>query len=170
MVVVAGLAGVADVVAGPSHTDAGGGRGQEASPPGIELRRVELWREPVPTLRLLTARPIAPPRLTALPADDDGPPRVRIELEARVGRRVQRPLGGAGVVRQVTIARPSLREVAITVTLAAPATPRMRQDGRVVAIEFAATAPAAAGSDLAASGRDARETHRLSFVWKDRSS
>jgi tetratricopeptide (TPR) repeat protein len=154
VVAVVGFAGAADVVVGPSHTDADGGRGQEAPPLGIEIRRVELWRAPVPTVRLHASGPITP-RLIDLAAQRDLPPRLRILLDATIAPRARRAIGGSGVVRGITVEQVRAREAAITVTLAAPVRPRVRRSRRVVAIELAAAAPSG-GPVLAGGGAPGR--------------
>ena len=170
MVVVVGLAGAADVVVGASHTDANGGRGQEAPSLGIELRRVDLWHEPVPTVRVHTTRPITP-RVIALAAEGNRSPRLRIEIGARVVPPVGRAIGGAGVVRGITVEQSSAREAAITVALAKPVGHRVRRDGRLVAIELADdAAPAADVAAPAPAGREpaiALERGGARFVWPD---
>jgi tetratricopeptide (TPR) repeat protein len=145
MVLVAvGLVGAADEVVGPSHDDAGTGRGQEAPPLGIELRRVELWREPVPTVRLHTTRPIAP-RVIALAADGRAPARLRIEVPARVAAR--KLIGGFGAVGRVVVERARRDASVVTIELAADVGHRVRRDGRLTAIELVPRPSAVAGTE-----------------------
>jgi tetratricopeptide (TPR) repeat protein len=141
MVVVAvGMAGATEVDVGPSH-DTGQGRGQEAPSHGIELRRVELWREPVPTVRLHTTAPIAG-RVIALAADGDVPARLRIEVPAHAVPRVRKAIGGVGAVRRVLVERLRRDASVVTIELAAAVEHRVRRDGRLMTVELAEAARA----------------------------
>src|SRR5262249_34827314 len=75
--------GAADEVGGPSYGDGGAGRGREVPSPPIEVRRIELWREPVPTLRVHTSRALRP-TVTSVAADGASPARLVVDLPAPV--------------------------------------------------------------------------------------
>jgi tetratricopeptide (TPR) repeat protein len=113
------------------------GRGRKAPSPPIEIRRVELWREPVPTLRIHTSRPVRP-AIASVPADGRSPARLVIDVPAPATARATRSIGGFGVVRRVTVASHGKGGTQIVVDLAEPCPHRIRLDGRLAAIELAA--------------------------------
>jgi tetratricopeptide (TPR) repeat protein len=158
VVVVVGTVGAADDVDGSSHARAGRGRGQEAPSLGIELRGVELWREPVPTIRLHASGPLAP-RVRALAASGDRPARLSIDIPARATARVPASIPGAGIVRAISVDRTSPRETTLTVALAGPSTYRMRAAGRLVTIAFDAPRVAATDAPQAKPAAPAATAH-----------
>jgi tetratricopeptide (TPR) repeat protein len=95
-----------------------------------------------------TSRAVTP-RVTAFARSGKVSPRVEIEVPARIAAGTHRTIGGAGVVRQITVAPAGAGEARITVELTAPVVPRGRLDGRLIAIALEsaavkAAAPAAA--------------------------
>src|SRR5262249_24994245 len=126
-VVVVRVVGATDEVDGPSQSGGGVGRGRKRPSPPIEIRRVELWREPMPPLRLHTAGPLKP-RVERVDGDRGGSPRLVVDVPAPVAARAAETIGGAGVVRQVRVERLGRQATRIVVELAEAVPYRVRQD------------------------------------------
>jgi len=133
VVVAVGLAGAADEVDGPSPNGGVTGRDREVPSLPIEVENVQLWRDP-PALRVETSGPVKP-TVTVVPATGETPPRIEVEVPARVPGRTT-PLVGQGLVRRVRLVKMPSHGTRFVIELTAPAGHRLRVNDRTITVQL----------------------------------